>query len=184
MWGRDYQKVLWAAGVWLLFAAGARADVPAPKRTPFEEKTDIANQTFSAIGARVQDIEALQSQAAREGKALRQSCISEKLKRAKANQSAGKVIIEGWSLGESNLEYAQRSLDRMMLLSVYSMVYSEEARACADADSAAEHLDVNLDKKTRGTDVDKNSRYGTGDDDALNPQRPPNFERPPLASPY
>ena len=145
MWGRGYQKTLGAAGVWLLFATGARADVPAPRRTPFEEKTDIANQTYSAIGARVQDIEGLRAAAAREGKAMRQSCIAEKLKRAKANQSAGKVIIDGWSLGESNLEYAQRSLDRMMLLSVYSMVYSEEARACADATSAAERLDVKVD---------------------------------------
>lgn len=185
MWGQGHKRVFGAAALWLLFAAGARADVPAPGRTPFEEKTEIANQTFSAIGARVQDIESLRAQASREGKAMRQSCIDEKLKRSKANQAAGKVIIEGWSLGESNLQYAQRSLDRMMLLSVYSMVYAEEARACADADSAADRLDVKLDQPKDGTGADGDrSRYGTSDDDLLKPQRPPNFERPPLASPY
>src|SRR5437899_2639323 len=135
MWGRGYRRFVGAAAVWLLCAAGARADVPT-KRTPFEEKSDIANQTYSTIGARVQDIEQLKGQAAREGKSVRLSCIEEKLKRSKANQSAAKVILDGWALGETNAEYAQRSLDRMMLLSVYSMVYSEEARACADAQAA------------------------------------------------
>lgn len=152
-------------------ALAVAADAPVPKGASFELKTELANQTVGSINARVGDIEQLLRQANQEGKAVKASCIDEKLRRARNNKEVASVVMEGWSIGQNSPEYAQRQLDRLLLLQVYSMVYAEEARACADAKAAADSLKVEITK-----DIPEGPKQ--------EPTRPPRFDRPPLASPY
>jgi hypothetical protein len=161
---RAYMGGIMALGV---IAAVARAE------PGFDQKTAIATATLSQIDTRVADIDALRAQAAGSGQGVKLSCIEEKLKRAKANAAAAKTVMDGWSVGETSPAYAQRSLDRLMLLQVYSMVYAEEAKACTGA-KAGQSLDIKGDKS-----ADEN-----GKDERAFPVRPPKFERPPLASPF
>jgi hypothetical protein len=147
-------------------AAFARAD------KAFDDRTQTAGATLSQIETRMADIEALRGQAAAAGQGVKLSCIDEKLKRAKANLAAAKTVMDGWSLGEASPAYAQRSMDRLMLMQVYSMVYADEARACTNG-KPGQSLEV---KGGRGPGED-------GRDEPGFPGRGPRFERPPLASP-
>jgi hypothetical protein len=165
----------WGAGVIVFGVLGAAAlagaDTPPADPGPFAKKTELAQMTLASIDARVGDIEQLLRQANQEGKAIKASCIDEKLKRAKNNKSTAQVVMDGWAVGEHSLEYAQRQLDRLLLLQVYSMVYTEEARACVDAKAAGNSLDVQVTRDI--PDAPK-----------PDPTRPPRFDRPPLASPF
>jgi hypothetical protein len=152
--------------------AGAQAGGPVSADTrAFEAKTELAQLTMGAINTRVGDIEQLLRQANQEGKAIKASCIDEKLRRARSNKDAGSTVLEGWSIGAGNPAYAQRQLDRLLLLGVYSMVYAEEARACTDAKAAGNSLQV---------EITRNIPEAPKQD----PTRPPRFDRPPLASPF
>jgi hypothetical protein len=152
--------------------AGAQAGLPVSADTrAFEAKTQLAQSTMASIATRIGDIEQLLRQANQEGKAIKASCIDEKLRRARTNKDAASTVMEGWSIGVGNAAYAQRQLDRMLLLQVYSMVYAEEARACTDAKAAGNSLQVEITK-----DIPEAPKQ--------EPNRPPRFDRPPLASPY
>ncbi len=157
----------------LVLVAVARAQTPPPP-DPFAGKTAIATGAYGTIQARVQDIESVRADAAAHGQAVRVSCIDEKLKRARANAGTAKVIMDGWALGQGSVEYAQRSLDRLLLLQVYALVYSEEARACAEAKQIGDSLEVKVDRKLPDAPPDDHPDTG----------RLPHFERPPLASPF
>jgi hypothetical protein len=71
------------------------------KAGPFEAKTEVANQTLSSIGGRVGDIEQLLRQANQEGKAVKASCIDEKLRRARNNHEAAQTVMEVQGGGSS-----------------------------------------------------------------------------------
>jgi hypothetical protein len=143
----------------------------------FESKTATANNALTSIRARVTDIENLKKQADQEGKKAKSSCIEEKLQRAKTNEGAAGSIMDGWALGASDSAFAQRQVDRLLLLQVYGTVYYEEARACGDGrpgSTGDERPGVpggpgQLPPPPPGADV---------------PSRPPRFDRPPPLSPY
>jgi hypothetical protein len=157
-----------------VIAVGLGAVLRAQAQTapnPFREKTSRADSLYANVRARVVDIDKLREDAARSQQALRLSCIEEKLTRARANEAAAKVVMDGWSVGATSAEYADRSLDRLSLLSVYAMVYADEARTCSEVRALGQSLEVKVDKALPH--------------EALpDVWRRPNLERPPLASPY
>jgi hypothetical protein len=164
----------------------ARADNPGPS---FKDRTSLATQAYSLIEGRTGEITASKSEAGSKGQSNRVKCIEEKLKRAQQNQAAAKVVMEGWSLGESNPEYAQRSIDRLLLMQVYALVYAEEARACSDErPGPIGAVELKVDTGATGTNgggANANGTPGTGNiDDDDNPTRRPKPERPPYASYY
>jgi hypothetical protein len=138
-----------------------------------ESRTDIAKATEKSIITHVSEIESLLSDAQSQGKAVKAGCIKEKLVRAQKDEAAAETVMKGWSLGADDTDYAQRQLDRILLLQVYSMVYAQEARACKDAKPAS---DVNQIEITNGTAQPQAP--------VQDPIKPPFFERPPLASPF
>jgi len=143
----------------------------------FESKTTQANNAVAAIRGRVADIETLKKQAEQEGKKFKAGCIEEKLQRARANEGAAGVIMDGWGLGAADLGYAQRQLDRLLLLQVYAMVYYEDARACGDA-----RVGGAGDTRPPGAPP----LGGDPPPPAPPPEipRPPRFDRPPPLSAY
>jgi hypothetical protein len=167
------------AGLALAVAARAQKALPSLPDT-FEERTQVANATEANIESRVTDIEMLKAQAQRDGQAVKLSCIEEKLQKSKANASQARSVMEGWAMGAVNLLFSQRTLDRLLLLQVYAMVYAEEARACSDAKALGKALEVKIEPSvppSAGT-----AQTPNGDDGIGFP--PPRLERPPLASPF
>jgi hypothetical protein len=154
----------------------------------FEERTAVATSTVTNIEARVADINTMRAQAQREGQAIKLSCIEDKLTRAKTNLAAAQQVMESWQLGMSNPAFSQRSIDRLLLLQVYAMVYSEEARACTDAQAIKSGIEVKVEPNVPPSDNPQKPPTGgpappVGGDDGI-PWRPPRLERPPFASPF
>lgn len=165
-WGSKARP--WIVAGALTAVSFARAEAP----TTLDGKRALGTQTYQSIEERVRDIEALRAEAEEKGQGLRRSCIEEKLKRAKENAKAAAIAHEGMAVGEDP-EYVGRQLDRLFTLSVYAMVYIEEARSCVTAKKAASSLELDVDK-----------RIETDGDDKSGPGAPLPFGRPPLASPY
>jgi hypothetical protein len=180
-------RILVLMAVAAAVAVTARAQGPAPAPDAFQERTATATSTVSSIDARVNDIESLRAEAAKKGEAIRLSCIEEKLKRAKGNQAAAKSVMEGWQLGAANPAFSQRSLDRLLLLQVYAMVYVEEARGCTDVNALSQGLEVKVDPNVasqNGSGTAPGGPSAAADPGGINWNRPPRLERPPLASPF
>jgi len=183
-------RVGFILGLALLLGLAARAAGPAAD--PFDERTQIAGTTTANIDARVADIEVLKQQAQKDGQQVKLSCIEEKLQRAKQNQSQAKSVMDSWQLGAANQVFSQRALDRLMLLQVYAMVYSEEARACSDAKAVGQALEMKVDANvpaTTSTAVGPSGKPGASGGDGSGGDngfdlRPPRLERPPLSSPF
>lgn len=176
----------------LLLALAARAQkAPPPVADPFEERTQIAGSTTANIDARVNDIEILKQQAQKQGQQVKVSCIEEKLQRAKQNQSQARSVMDSWQLGAGNAVFSQRSLDRLMLLQVYAMVYAEEARACTDAKGVGQALAVKVEPGVPSTTTGPGRGPGGGGGGGFGGETggnftfpPPRLDRPPLASPF
>ena len=158
-----------------VLAAGGLVVYAQQAANPLAEKTAAATSAYGTIQARVGDIESLRADANGKGQTIRQACIDEKLKRAKHNLSAAKTVMDGWALAQNNPDFAQRSLDRLLLMQVYAFVFVEEARACSEVKATApDQVEIRVDHTVPSGDD------GNG---ATDPVRPPRFERPPLASP-
>jgi hypothetical protein len=139
----------------------------------FESRSDIALATQKSIIVHTDEIQQLLTTATQEGKAVKASCIQEKLRRAQKNKDAADTVMNGWGLGKDDPDYAQRQLDRILLLQVYSMVYAQEARACTEVKATADSNQLVI---TNGST--------TPQEPIQDPTRPPFFERPPLASAF
>ena len=167
-------------GVWLvLVAAKALAADPDPPRAPTE--LERAKAEMRVLTDSVQAIERVAALTG--GRAVRASCVAEKLAQARAGVQIGSgelARIESISAhdqsqaepaarnqDESDLAYA---LTRLHLLADRALEVTRAARVCADED----HSSVTI------TRVDVQIAPGTPADDptALPPQRPPNLERP------
>jgi hypothetical protein len=174
-----FDRRVWLAAV-AAFALGADArgdDAPGASTTivpplSFAEQTKRGRESAESIDGHIGEIEALLAKAVKEGKALKASCIEEKLRLTRHLQGSAKSVQDGWSMGEANPAFAQRNLDRMLLLQLYASIYAEEAHACVDSQELGQPLAVGYARP--------NDTAPTG----LAPVPPVFFERPPLSSPF
>jgi hypothetical protein len=157
----------------VLVAAGLAVAGPIQPAT-FESRTGVAEATQKSIITHAAEIEQMLSQANSEGKVVKAGCIQEKLKKAKNAETAAETIMKGWSLGTNDPDYAQRQLDRILLLNIYSMIYADEARACTEAKPTVEGNVMST------TNVGSSAPIVPGQDAT----RAPFFERPPPATPF
>lgn len=148
----------------------------------FDTRTQSADRTLAFVEQMTQSIEDMRSDARSRGQAMRGSCIDVHLKAARDNREVARGIRKRWDAGKDNTEYLTRSTQRLMRLQVYAMVFENEARSCASADSIARSA-PRTDLTVSGSLVAGGPRiaYVGRDLDSLGP---PRLERPPLASPY
>jgi hypothetical protein len=145
---------------------------------------DAADAAFTAKAARVEivlgemreksaELEKLRDRAAKEGDAIKLSCIDEKLKRLRTSLKSAQTIQKGYSVGRNDPGYAGRQLDRLNILHLLVLSVTDEAYQCAGTSPTAESLNsVTVDGQKQG------------DVPVPSPVPPPYLERPPLASPY
>jgi hypothetical protein len=180
------RSIILAAAALAVVAIAVRAQA---KGDLFEERTAIATSTVANIEGRVGEIAAMSAQAQREGQEVKRSCIEDKLARAKINLTGAHQVMESWQLGASNPAFSQRSIDRLLLLQVYAMVYAEEARTCTDAQGVKAGIELKVEPNVPpSSDNPQKPPTGgpappIGGDDGI-PWRPPRLERPPFASPF
>jgi hypothetical protein len=162
------KKLAPAAALLVLLGIGARAEGQAS----FESQTTTLHDAISAIQDKIREVDALKTQAIREGQAVRASCIEDKLRKIKVALHSAMVVQEGWSVARDNPAFAGRSMDRILLLKLYSVAHADDAYSCADAKGAqATVLKIDVPPPEGGATP-------------LDPVTPPTIERPPLASPY
>lgn len=165
-------RVARAVGLLLTFAAAAvaaQANAPDP-----DAATRYTAEIVAQIANDAKAIEELRAEAVRNGAALQASCLDEQAKHANSNLATARQIGDGAALGKRDPEYAERSRQRLLLLSVYSMVYVDAARHCAGVVELRDSVEVTVVRHT----FDVPLPIGA------DPSRPPQIERPPLASPY
>jgi hypothetical protein len=152
-------------------ALGARAG----GQESFERQTSYLKEAVSTIQEKVKEVEQLKLQATREGQAVKASCIEDKLRKIKVALHSATVVSDGWQVGRDNPAYAQRSMDRVLLLKLYAVAHADDAYNCADT-KAAQTTVVRMDVPPSG--------QAQGPTIPFDPIPPPVIERPPLASPY
>jgi hypothetical protein len=147
---------------------------PAGAQQPqsFEAQTAALDKIVTKVNARIKEVEELRKVAVREGAALKLSCINEKLKKLRETRDNLRLIREGWQLGKTNRQFADRSLDRANILQLLANTTADEAYLCVDTRALAT---TTVTVETDMPDVPP-----------AEPEipRPTVLERPPLASPY
>jgi hypothetical protein len=153
-WGKRLGRLASPAFV-VVLALSARADqadvtaAPGGVNPKFESQNTTATELNAGIKNRVKDIEQLQQQAAAAGQSFRASCIAQKLKRAVENEASAGEVMKGWELARTSSEFADRSIARLIDLSVYANVYYQEARGCPTVEQAGRRLEVEIKKGSR-----------------------------------
>ena len=143
----------------------------------FERRTQEADRTIALINQLTMSIESMRADAAAHGQAMRASCLDGKLKGARENRSAARAVRSHWDAAQDSVEYRERSMERILRLQVYAMVFEDEARGCASEEMLAKALEIVGPKGGNGF-VTTNT---TASNDA---PPPPHLDRPPLASPF
>ena len=99
----------------------------------FASATPVVVEVPPFIEARAREVEALRTRAAKQGAAIKASCIDQKLRQIRQALAASRVVVAGWSLAERSPDYRQRSLYRMRVLKIYAVASADAAFACVDA---------------------------------------------------
>jgi len=122
------------------------------------------------------------------GQSIKKSCIDEIYAGALSNLAAAKRIRANWATGQSSPDYADRTLQRMVRLQVYAMVFEQEARGCKDMNDASTALRERQAVAASGVvdrfGVDVGQRGGAGIVNPFGNAPEIRLERPPLASPF
>jgi hypothetical protein len=139
----------------------------------FERKTREADSMVSIIDQLTRAVEAERNAAAERGQSLRMSCLETQVRAAHDNQKVAHKIRESWDVAADSIEYRERSMERLVRLQVYALVFQDQARACASAESVAHALAAEAPPPPAPA----------GSSDGLAPDQP-RLERPPLASPF
>ena len=147
----------------------ARAEEPA---ATFDEQTREIEQSVSEIVSRVGEVQGIRQRTGVQDSPIKTSCVDEKLRHVRASLQSAKVVMSGWKLARTNRGYGQRSLSRMRILKLYATAATDGAYACSDGRAGTTTM------KTDFKDPALPMPLG------LDVVRPPNIERPPLASPY
>jgi hypothetical protein len=161
-----------AVALLLTFAAAAvaaQSNVPDPNAA-----VRYSAEIVAQLATDAKRIEELRAEATRNGAALQASCLDEQAKHAGANLATARQIEDGAALGKRDPEYAERSRQRLLLLSVYSMVYVDAAQRCAGVRELRDSVEVSVVRHTFDVPLPSGA----------DPSRAPQIERPPLASPY
>ena len=97
----------------------------------FDRRTREADQIVAYIAQLTSTIAAKRAEAAAAGHAMVVSCLDTQLKAARENQAVAQVIRKNWEAAREGLEYRERSMERLLKLQVYGMVFDDDARHCA-----------------------------------------------------
>jgi hypothetical protein len=146
--------------------AAASAQKPAPEDDP-----EFGAQKLGRIEAFVGEVVALRDAAARQGQAIRLSCIGERLKRLRALTATARRQADTWPRNYSDPAQRSKSAAEINELEVKAKALTAEAHACVEV--RPDELQVEVTHEGNVPDLPPSDTVP-----------PPNFERPPLASPY
>ena len=160
----------------VLLASGVvSGQQPAPRPASLEEQTASADEQMATIQRSIGEIETLRSDAQKKNEAIRLSCIEERLKAARASQTAAKQLrVDLGRFAPQNPGFGTRTLQRLLDLRLAAEAHLQDARACTDSSSMQFSLEVQVDKRIPPGATSQTPTF----------EAAPTLERPPLASPF
>jgi hypothetical protein len=130
------------------------------------------NETLDVIHLRIQEIQALRTRAAKQGEAVKTSCIDDKLRRLQTTEGSAKALQGEWAQLLYKPSDPSKYVERLQLLRIYAVATADAAYACVGSRTNA------LVANWVAVSVPQNGAP------TLPTATPPSVDRPPLASSF